>query len=132
MRFATEVGAGARSRFSFFAGSCSVYDVHHFLLERASRVVLLNLNRVSSWPDTKDILVLVSHSGGDDFSVSDAVFNDVEGVVLLVPYSRSEAPRFLFGLTSPEPKKPSVLYNFSKASNCSVFHSLAVSSFTPA
>src|SRR5437879_13279093 len=55
MRFATEVGAALPF---LFAGVIAGVHVHHFLLKELLDC-LLNLNLVSSRPDTKDILVLL-------------------------------------------------------------------------
>src|SRR2546430_8005639 len=55
MRFATEVGAALPF---LFAGVIAGVHVHHLLLKEFLDC-LLNLNLVSSRPDTKDILVLL-------------------------------------------------------------------------
>ena len=104
MRFATEVGAALPF---LFAGVVAGVHIHHFLLKELLDS-LLNLNLVSSRADTKDILVLLLAQ--ERRPVADFP----EAAVLSANFARA----------------PSVTKIFSKPSNCSVFTSLAVASFT--
>src|SRR5437764_396191 len=122
MRFATEVGAALPF---LFAGVIAGVHVHHLLLKEFLDC-LLNLNLVSSRPDTKDILVLLLAQERRLFRQR-RCFDDVERLVHSCPGADLPEAEVL---SANFARAPSVTKIFSKASNCSVFTSLAVASFT--
>ena len=122
MRFATEVGAALPF---LFAGVVAGVHIHHFLLKELLDS-LLNLNLVSSRADTKDILVLLLAQERRLFRQR-RCFNDVEWLVHSRPVA--DFPEAAV-LSANFARAPSVTKIFSKPSNCSVFTSLAVASFT--
>src|SRR3979411_2826651 len=124
MRFATEVGTPLPF---LFAGVVAGFHVHHFLLKKLLDC-LLNLNLVSSRPDTKDIFVLLLAQERRLFRQR-RCFNDVEWLVHCCRAAALvEADPVV--LSANFANAPSVTKIFSKASSCSVFTSLAVASFT--
>src|SRR5260370_13969625 len=113
MRFATEVGAALPF---LFAGVVAGVYVHHFLLKELLDC-LLNLNLVSSRPDTKDIFVLLLTQERRLFRQR-RCFNDVEWLVHSSPVVVVPEVRVLSAYFA---RAPSVTKSFSKATNCSVF-----------
>src|SRR5438477_9775912 len=121
MRFATEVGAA----FPFlFTGVIAGVHIHHFLLKELFDC-LLNLNLVSSGPDPKDILVLLL-AQERRLLRQRRCFNNVEWLVHSCPVADLPEAELL---SANFASAPSVIKIFSKASNCSVFTSLAIASF---
>src|SRR5438477_2636356 len=124
MRFATEVGAALPF---LFAGVIAGVHVHHLLLKEFLDC-LLNLNLVSSRPDAKDILVLLLAQKRRLFRQR-RCFNNVEWFVHSCrAVALPEAGPVV--LSASFARALSVTKIFSNASNCSVFTSLAVASFT--
>src|SRR5256886_17450364 len=113
MRLATEVGAALAF---LFAGIIAGINVHHFLLKKLLDC-LLDLNLVSSRPDTKDILVLLLAQKRRLFRQR-RCFNNVER---LVPSCCAVALPEAEGLSANFASGPSGSKIFSNAGQCSPF-----------